>query len=166
MNVRPAQLHDARGIADVHVRSWQAAYRGIVPDEHLNSLSIDAREMSWRRQLNAESPEVWVAEVRSEVVGWVSFGASRDDDAAAGVGEVEAIYVLAEHWSTGAGRALWLKARQRLSERGFERVTLWVLADNSRAIRFYRAAGFAPSLTRVVEIGGKNLNEIRYEVRI
>ena len=41
MIVRDAELRDARGIAEVHVRSWQAAYAGIIPDEELARLSVD-----------------------------------------------------------------------------------------------------------------------------
>src|SRR5258708_6413508 len=35
MITRDAELRDAGGIAKVHVRSWQAAHAGIVPDEDL-----------------------------------------------------------------------------------------------------------------------------------
>jgi hypothetical protein len=41
MITRDAELRDAGGIAKVHVRSWQAAYAGIVPDEDLAQLSVD-----------------------------------------------------------------------------------------------------------------------------
>ena len=43
MNIRAAVAADARGIAEVHVRSWQAAYRGQIPDSVLAGLSVDAR---------------------------------------------------------------------------------------------------------------------------
>ena len=166
MNVRPARVKDAGGIAGVHVRTWQSAYLGIVPDAYLRALSIDARTASWQANLTAASPEVWVAEKHAEVVGWIAFGKSRDADASADTGEVEALYVLPAYWSTGVGRTLWEKAYLRLQARGFRRATLWVLADNARAIRFYSAAGFAPSLERAIEIGGKSLLEVRYEVPI
>jgi ribosomal protein S18 acetylase RimI-like enzyme len=166
MNVRPAHVDDAKGIAYVHVRAWRTAYRDIVPADYLASLSVEKRTTSWRDHLAKASPEIWVAEELPEVVGWVAFGSSRDTDAEQDTGEVEALYVLPEYWSTGTGRALWQKARARLKERGFRRATLWVLAENSRAIGFYGAAGFAPTLNRSIEIGGKVLSEVRYEVPI
>jgi hypothetical protein len=43
-DVRAAELRDARGIAEVHVGSWRAAYAGIVPDADLVRLSVDQRE--------------------------------------------------------------------------------------------------------------------------
>jgi ribosomal protein S18 acetylase RimI-like enzyme len=164
MNIRPALLSDARAIAEVHVRSWQAAYRGIVPDAHLDSLSIDRREMAFREALARGSPEMWVALSDTEPVGWIAFGASRDVAAGASVGEIEAIYVVPSHWATGTGWSLWNAARTRLRERQFEAVTLWVLEENERAIRFYRAAGFVPDVAarKQITIGGKSLWEARY----
>jgi hypothetical protein len=54
MIVRDAELRDARGIAEVHVRSWQAAYAGIIPDEELARLSVDQREQFWGRLTKGE----------------------------------------------------------------------------------------------------------------
>jgi ribosomal protein S18 acetylase RimI-like enzyme len=167
MNIRLAQIADADGIATVHVRGWQAAYRGIVPDTYLDSLSIEQRASAWRALFRGPSArEVWVADANQRLIGWVSIGDPRDDDAPTGTGELNAIYVLPEFWSSGVGRALWLRAKQRLAERGFGRATLWVLADNDRAVRFYRAAGFSPVSERDIEIGGKLLREARYEAPI
>lgn len=49
--VRPARITDADGIAEVHVRSWQAAYRGLMPQEVLDGLSVAQRAEGWRRIL-------------------------------------------------------------------------------------------------------------------
>jgi len=40
MAIRTARFQDARQIAEVHVDSWRAAYRGIVPDSLLEGLSV------------------------------------------------------------------------------------------------------------------------------
>ena len=34
MRIREATAGDARGIAEVHVASWQTTYRGIFPGQH------------------------------------------------------------------------------------------------------------------------------------
>ncbi|QFY42732.1 GNAT family N-acetyltransferase [Candidatus Methylospira mobilis] len=165
MNIRTAALSDARAIAQVHVYSWQQAYRGLVPDSFLDRLSIDKREVAWQKSIARGTPELWVAELGQEIVGWVAFGPSRDEDTPPFTEEVEAIYVLPTHWANGIGRALWLVARRRLIDSKFTAVTLWVLAENERAIRFYRAAGFSSGRCseRVFERNGKALREVRYE---
>jgi hypothetical protein len=41
--VRPARPDDALPVAGVHVRSWQAAYRGLLPDDYLDGLRAEER---------------------------------------------------------------------------------------------------------------------------
>ena len=36
-----ATPEDALEVAGVHVRAWQSAYRGLLPDEHLDGLRVD-----------------------------------------------------------------------------------------------------------------------------
>ena len=54
MVIRDAQLRDAHEIAEVHVRTWQAAYAGIVPDEDLAQLSVGQREQFWTQVLSKD----------------------------------------------------------------------------------------------------------------
>ena len=164
MHIRPAAESDAFGVARVHVYTWQAAYRGVMPDAYLESLSVSNRESVWRESIIKGTPELWVADWNSEIIGWAAFGPSRDADADGTVGELEAIYVMPSFWKKGLGRSLWLAARRRLIQRGFTSVTLWVLKDNVRAIEFYRAVGFDEESASEKEIvrAGKRLREVRY----
>ena len=41
--IREATPDDARAIAEVHVASWRWAYRGDLPAEFLDGLSVDDR---------------------------------------------------------------------------------------------------------------------------
>lgn len=164
MRIVPATPADARAVADVHVRTWRAAYRGIVADAYLAALSVDQRETTWRAAIEAGTPELLVAKVGAIVAGWISFGPCRDDGAGARVGEIWALYVAPEFWSSGVGRSLWLAARENMVKEGYQRVSLWVITSNRRAIKFYSAAGFAaePGSTKSFTLGGKSLKETRY----
>ena len=168
MNVRPARPDDARRIAEIHVRTWQAAYPGIVPAEYLASLSIERYEAMWSDSIAKSTPELLVAEDGDAILGWVAFGASRDKDARSDTAEIWAIYVDSSRWSAGIGRALWSQTLARLQERGFASVGLWAFPANERAGRFYRALGFeieAGSAQQFV-LGGASLDEVRYVRRI
>jgi L-amino acid N-acyltransferase YncA len=164
MQIRRATIEDVAAVARIHVATWQAAYRDLLPAGYLNELSVERREVLWRQSIDNGIPELWVAVEASEVVGWVAFGAARDADAAPQTGEVWAIYVAPAHWSTGAGRLLWLQARQRLIGLGFTSACLWTFTLNRRAIRFYVAAGFAADrgATKSVIVGGRSMVEVRY----
>lgn len=93
MNIRPTQPADALRIAEIHVRTWQAAYRGIVPDGYLNSLSIERYENMWSPHIGRGSPELLVASEGESILGCVAFGRSRDEGAEPNVAEIWAIHV-------------------------------------------------------------------------
>jgi ribosomal protein S18 acetylase RimI-like enzyme len=77
------------------------------------------------------------------VVGFVTFGPSRDADAA-GLGEIYALYVDPRSYGGGIGRLLMAEARRRLREAGIEEAILWVLRGNDRAATFYEREGWKP----------------------
>lgn len=155
---------DAPAIARIHVDAWRAAYEGIIPAAFLAGLSMERREAAWREAIARGIPELLVAKDAAGVLGWIAFGACRDPGAAANRGEIQAIYLAPSHWAQGIGRLLWREARQRLVRQGFTSASLWVLAENARALRFYRAAGFVPDPSghREIERGGTRLLELRY----
>ena len=112
--IRKALPSDARAIAQVHINSWQHAYRDLMPAHYLDSLdaTLARRESHWRRALELGESSVWVAQLHEQVVGWICVGASRDEDYVGGnVGEVEALYVAAGHWHTGEAASVLLMAR-------------------------------------------------------
>jgi GNAT superfamily N-acetyltransferase len=144
VTIRPGGVDDARPIAEVHVRSWRHAYRGLLPDAYLDRLSVDEREQRRLAAIADREPEtgVFVAEIEGRVVGFASFCASRDEDAGDGVGEIPAIYLEPEVVGHGIGRQLFEAAIEELRRSGFRRATLWVLEANERARRFYEVAGW------------------------
>ena len=79
MPVRVAAPADIDVIARIHVQSWQTSYRGILPDELLDNLSVERRAEQWQRTMPRNDMFVYVAEnVAGEIVGFASGGAERD----------------------------------------------------------------------------------------
>lgn len=163
--IRPATTDDAAEIARIHVEAWRAAYAGHMPDEFLRGLSVVDRRQAWERTLAAGTATVFVVLVGVEVAGFAIVGASRDDDAGPGTGELHAINLDPAHWHSGLGRPLLEHAVTALRELGYRDATLWVLAANARARRFYERAGWVPDGTARVETttgGAVELAEVRY----
>ena len=159
VKVRIASAADAPAIETVRVHGWRTAYRHVFPPAELDALPIDPER--WRPRLRVP-PRGWttmVCEDGGRVVGFSSVGPSRDED---GLGELYAIYVDPDSWSTGAGRALLAAAEERLASE-YASALLWVLEDNPRARRFYERAGWAPDGARKAEERfGVRAPEVRY----
>jgi GNAT superfamily N-acetyltransferase len=143
--IRAARPEDARPVAEVHVDSWRHTYRGVLPDEYLDRLSVDDRESMWLGAFADPDPKsgALVAEADGHLVGFASFGPSRDEDVPDGTGEVPAIYVEPAALGTGVGRELFAAVTETLRDAGFTRATLWVLEANASARRFYEKAGWS-----------------------
>ena len=141
--VREARTEDLPAVAMVRARTWQAAYAGLVDDAELRTLTDPDVVGAWAvRAATMSTTTYTVAELDDEVVGFAAYGAERADAPQPWRGEVYALYVLPEHWRSGAGSALMHAALDELAGNGFDHVTLWVLVGNERAIAFYRRHGF------------------------
>ena len=119
----------------VHCTAWQEAYRGIVCDRYLDSMTVAATTA-----LALTFPEnTLIAKDKEKVVGFAVYGPSRDEDLK-DAGEVVAIYVLSEYYGRKIGYRLMNEAVSRLS--GYNIIFVWVFEKNERAINFYRKYGF------------------------
>lgn len=165
--IRPAREEDARPIAEVHVRSWLKAYRGLIPDHVLDRLSVEERAAWWRQAIRRpthRANRIWVMERHGQVMGFCSTEPTRDEDEdPATVAEVTAIYLEPEAWGQGFGRALFRHAVEALRAQGFKTATLWVLEGNVRTRLFYEAAGWrTDDAVQEEPMTGQKLPEVRY----
>ena len=165
--IRDVKTEDIPQIATTHVQSWQTTYTGQLPQSYLYGLSIPKRERAWTEALQMPQHKMLVAEDGGIVVGFSSFGPSRDDDSKPNGGELYAIYVKEEYKRRGIGKSLWEETLKALNERGYAEITLWVLDANRRARDFYEKVGFvADGKTKTENIGGKEVVELRYRMML
>jgi GNAT superfamily N-acetyltransferase len=169
--IRLARPDDAAKIGATHVRSWQNAYQGLLPQEYLDRLDPADRAERWRRILLAldwSRGGVLVMATGTEILGFAGFGPSRDEDADPDlVGEVESIYLLPEAWGNGLGQQLMDSALSYLTRAGYVQTTLWVLDSNARARRFYAKGGWTEDgAVKQDNSRGFPVSEFRYRRRL
>jgi ribosomal protein S18 acetylase RimI-like enzyme len=161
VRVRPARPEDAAAVAEVHVRTWQAAYEHVFGAERLAGIDHTRRQTLAERAI--ASGGVAVAEEDGTVVGFASVGPSTDVE---GEGELFAIYVLPEVWGSGAGPRL-MDAAKELLRVSYTDATLYVLEDNPRARRFYEREGWSlDGVTKADEFLGMPVPEVRYRIKL
>jgi ribosomal protein S18 acetylase RimI-like enzyme len=162
IEVRPAVAEDALGAARVHVRSWQSAYRGLIDQDYLDSLTPEAWATRYTFGRRGLQPSTLLAVDGATVCGLVTTGLCRDLDLP-NFGELLAIYVDPDHAGSGVGRLLIGAARERLRRLGLTSAVLWVLDGNVRARRFYERDGWTCDGARRAETyGNAPVDEVRY----
>ncbi|MGI5900672.1 MAG: GNAT family N-acetyltransferase [Christensenellales bacterium] len=157
--IREAGGNDREALGKVYCLSWKEGYRGILPAAYLDLLTPEScapKSIIPKNNL--------IAEWEGSVAGVVSFGPARDE-APTNTGEIRAIYVLPELWRHSLGKALFSAAAERMRGQGMPSFYLWVLKDNVRARGFYEKMGMKNAgIDRVINIGGENFYEIKYEL--
>ena len=169
MQVRQATPADARKIAQIHVETWRATYRGQMPDAVLDNWDVEKRAAFWNTHLTSHPSGTFVAEFNHEVIGFCDLIPSRDKDSNPGeTGEIAAIYVQPEFWRKGAGDVLCRFALRVARLQKFTSVTLWVLTSNMPARKFYEALGFSlDGATKVDQcLNNYELHEVRYRISV
>jgi ribosomal protein S18 acetylase RimI-like enzyme len=145
--LRKATYADAAALGALHVTSWQETYTGLVPDEMLAGLSVDARTAMWSKILDAPDDfgcaAVFIADDNERVVGFGSCGRQRDNALIdkGFSGEFSAIYVLRSHQGRGVGRSIMNAMSSELADAGHSAASLWVLRENAPARAFYEKLG-------------------------
>jgi ribosomal protein S18 acetylase RimI-like enzyme len=159
--VRPALQEDAEGIARVNIATWHSAYRGLLPDDFLASLSEASYAERWRRILRDGSSAVHVVEQPEGIVGFASGGRERAGENGF-AGELYAIYVLASAQRQGHGRELVRAVAGALREMKLKDMIVWVLHDNASARQFYERLGGIYVRSQPITIGTATLEEVSY----
>ena len=166
VEVRDATPDDAHAIATVHVRSWRAAYRGLLPDDVLAGLSVPDLEQLWLDRLAARPRAPAPSSQPSPAPSPASQQPDRHSALPTATSPPSAIYTLyldPAVWRRGIGTQLHTAALDRLRSCGFTRAGLWVLDSNERALRFYDRHGWTDTGRTQVDRGpgGSELHERR-----
>ena len=129
---------EIHGMGYVLFRSWHETYEGLVDHSFLNQITLE----KGIRRAAAQKDHAFIAMLGDQVIGLVSFGPYRDETypSVRKLGEIYAIYVLAPFQGKKVGYQLMKAALDKMS--GYDKIVLWVLQGNEKAIRFYERYGF------------------------
>jgi ribosomal protein S18 acetylase RimI-like enzyme len=164
VHIRPADVADAKEIAEVQVAAWRETYPGLLPQSMLDNLSVPRSAHGWSRQLAEPATTVLLAETEAGVIG---FGSRCPQRSGALLlerfdGEVSSLYVLKAWQGQGHGGRLLSALFDHLRADGFESASLWVLSGNAPARGFYERMGGAVIAERKDRSLGRLLSETAY----
>ena len=155
ITIRQAEKEDVRQIAEILVEDWQTAYRGIMDDAFLDSMSADQRyEIEVKR-----CQKFIVAADGDEILGYAWLEASDEEPADC---EVIALYVRYAKRNRGIGKLLMRHAVDHFRETGKKKMIIWCLKENAESRKFYEKIGGREFRTGSHNWGGKDYEMISY----
>ncbi|GAA4397918.1 GNAT family N-acetyltransferase [Nibrella viscosa] len=160
---RQALPTDIELIAQLHARSWQHAYQGILTDAFLGGAILDDRRAVWQERLAtpADNQYILTAVEDDKLIGFVCVFCDHDEQWGS---LVDNLHVSRELKGRGIGTELLRGAARWVRQTSVHpSLHLWVFEQNLAARRFYAYLGGEPVEQTVKNNpGGGNAVSLRY----
>ncbi len=140
-SIRLAKPCDAPDMAEVHMRSWEVAYKDILPAGFKFEKNAGRHEL-YSRIITDENTKTYVIQRGGKTIGIMHIDTPQDDDLRDEYLELHYIYLLPDCFRMGIGTQAMDFAYEICRKSGKTGLVLWVLEKNTGSIRFYEKCGF------------------------
>lgn len=159
ITIRLAVPADAPDMAEVLARSWEVAYKDIIPADFIKERNA-TRIKQFR--IPDENNTFYVIQTDGKTVGSMRIvDRPNVDDISVGIADLESIYLHPDYFRQGIGTIAMEFAYKTARSLGKTIMTVWVLAENANAIKFYEKCGFIADGNKRIWEYGKSLDGIR-----
>ena len=141
ITIRLAIPADAPDMAEVHMRSWEVAYKDIIPAEYIREKNA-GRHALYKRVVTGEDTNQYVIQKDGKTVGIMRVAPPQDDDVGDNFYELHGIYLHPDYYRQGIGTKAVEFAFEKARGLGKTVMTVWVFAENTNSIKFYEKCGF------------------------
>ncbi len=170
LTLRDATAADAGVIARLHIASWRAAYRGILPDAYLDGPVEAERSAHWRDALARRQPGDFVLLLHaptlfqggpSQVGEPAGFLAARIPGGEGYGAYIDNLHVRPDLRGGGLGLVLLAVGAARMAAAGAGDAFLWLFDGNAQAGRFYARLGGIAADRGLDEFAGARIPHTR-----
>lgn len=146
--IRDAERSEFPALAALQIRSWRNVYREIMPNTYLDDEIEGDLHARWEALHPSDDDLVLIAD-QGGIRGFITVWCKPDPF-------IDNLHVEPGERSKGVGQRLMRATAHRLVQNGYDRVSLYVAAENQRAAAFYRRleGSFGPVERKHQENGG------------
>lgn len=142
IDLRQATINDAAELARIQVDSWQAFTDIFTPAYMASHNTFERRFLYWMNVLTRDGDRTYLIEEDGRSIGYITIGYPKDEYISVGALELTAIYLKTAEIGKGYGAYIMRRLFTSIKAAGYDRLSLWVLKENQRAIDFYRHFDF------------------------
>jgi len=165
IHIRLATPADAPDMAEIHMRSWETAYRDIIPAEYIKEKNA-TRPALWESLITEENTRHHIILINGQAVGFLCVGPPQDEDLDKSFYDLQGLYLHPDYYRQGIGTQAMAFAYEKARASAKTNMIVWVLAENANAIQFYEACGFAADGTQQTREYGREHLIIRMRKKL
>jgi len=140
ITIRLATPADALDMAEIHMRSWEVAYKDIIPMEYIKAKNATRQEL-WQRIVTEDNDRHYVLQVDGKTVGMMTIALPKEEQGEEYY-ELHGIYLHPDYFGGGIGTRAVEFAFDRARQLGKSKMIVWTFAENHKAIKFYEKFSF------------------------
>lgn len=141
--IRQATISDSQNISKLIISGWQTAYKGLIDDVFLDSMSVDVISKNWEKNILSQNNDnhIYVYEEKNKIIGVIRFGKPDDKKDYNHNSEIHVLYVEPTLKRQGIGTELFNFAKTYFMNNNLTNMIIWCLNENTPSIKFYEAMG-------------------------
>ena len=160
ITIRLAIPADTLDMAEVLMRSWEIAYRDIIPADFIREKNATRPEL-YKRVITNENTTDYVIQYNEKTIGIMKIAPPDYGDISDNYYDLHALYLHPDYFNQGIGTQAMDFAFDKARSLNKAVIVLWVLEDNANAIKFYKKCGFTANGEQREFNYGKPLTAIR-----
>lgn len=154
MKIEKAVIEQADIIGKVHSEAWKQAYEGVFPESFLREDTTEKRKQEFLSSFDNRDIFYYLVYEDTTPIGIIKVIEELD------AYEIASFYILEKYRNKGYGKQAVIFLKRELNKK---RMRLWVLKENTKAIRFYENNCFKfCGNTRVIN-RGQSYIQLQYE---
>lgn len=163
MKIRKAILDDNVRITEILNQAITAGNATAI----LDTFKPDER-LDWLQEHMGDKYMIYVAEIKGDVVGWLSLSPYRKGRQAFGHLAEITYYIDYNHHRKGIAMALYKKALQHCIKHGIEKLIAFLYADNKASVRMLETLGFKQwgLFPGTIRVKGNDLDHVIYGINL
>ena len=154
MIIRDAVYDDIDKIAKLYISNWKETYKGLLPEDYLNSLTKEYAVEKWNKYLKNKN-HIFVAYEGNEFLGFV---ASKKDDNEEGYWYLDSLHITKNSRGKGIGTKLIYKVGKYALTNGYQCMSICIVKGNDSAKSIYKKLGAVHYKYFIDDFGGVKSN--------
>lgn len=140
MQIRIATLEDCLWLALLKRHLWETSYRGIYPDEKLDSYIISDNEEKFKSMIEKNSQTLYVILKNNLIIGYFSYGKILRPFGTY-THDIGLLYILKAYQGQGIGKHVFEFCKNELKQQGIKEFIVSCNKYNTSAQSFYKHMG-------------------------